>query len=153
MPDPSIAAQLSSLPGLRKDALVGLWRELFKTDPPLLLRKELMLQFLAYRMQEQEFGPLSRPSHRRLRQLAETIEVVSNASGAQKIAIKPGTRLMRRWKDEVHAVNVEEGSYEYRGARYDSLSEIARLITGTRWSGPAFFGLKDGASKSSKEVA
>ena len=51
-------------------------------------------------------------------------------------AMKPGTRLVRQWRNEVHLVNVEANGYEYRGIRYQSLSEIARLITGTRWSGP-----------------
>ena len=67
---------------------------------------------------------------------------ITIARVSQRPAIKPGTRLIRQWKDQVHIVNVEEGNYEYRGARYESLSEIARLITGTRWSGPLFFGLK-----------
>jgi len=142
MPNSSIASQLSFLPNLHKAALSELWRQLFKTDPPLRMRKELMLQFVAYRMQEREFGALSNSSHRRLRELANAIEGNSNARVSQRPTIKPGTRFIRQWKDQVHVVNVEEGNYEYRGARYDSLSEIARLITGTRWSGPLFFGLK-----------
>ena len=140
MPNSCITNQLSSLPHLHKPALSELWRQLFKTDPPLRMRKELMLQFVAYRMQEQEFGALSDSSHRRLIELANAIEGNSNAV-SQRPAIKPGTRLIRQWKDQIHIVNAEEGNYEYRGARYDSLSEIARLITGTRWSGPLFFGL------------
>jgi hypothetical protein len=137
-----ITAQLSSLSRLDKPALTELWRQLFKTVPPLRMRKELMLQFVAYRKQEQEFGALSNSSYCRLREFASALEGNSNRSVSQRPAIKPGTRLIRQWKDQVHIVNVEEGKYEYRGAHYDSLSEIARLITGTRWSGPLFFGLK-----------
>ena len=59
----------------------------------------------------------------------------------------PGTRLVRQWGDRVHLVNVETNGYEYHGARYQSLSEIARLITGTRWSGPLFFGIKRESAK------
>jgi hypothetical protein len=140
MPNSSITAQLSSLSRLHKPALTELWQQLFKTGPPLGMRKELMLQFVAYRMQEQEFGALSNGSHRRLRELASALEVNYNRPVSQRPA--NGTRLIRQWKDQVHIVNVEEGNYEYRGARYESLSEIARLITGTRWSGPLFFGLK-----------
>ena len=66
--------------------------------------------------------------------------------------IKPGTRLVRQWKEQVHVVEVEAEGYEYRGARYENLSEIARLITGTRWSGPAFFGLKAKPSNASQEA-
>src|SRR4051812_27619777 len=142
MPNLSVTNQLSSLSDLHKPALSELWQQLFTTDPPLGMRKELMVQFLAYRIQEQEFGALSDSSHRRLRELATTIEGSSDFPVSQRPAIKPGTRLIRQWKDQIHIVNVEEGNYEYRDARYESLSEIARLITGTRWSGPLFFGLK-----------
>jgi K+-sensing histidine kinase KdpD len=117
------------------------------------MRKELMLQFLAYRIQEQEFGGLSVRSHRRLRELANSIAANTSTSASPRLAIKPGTRLIRQWKNQVHVVHVEEGNYEYRGARYESLSEIARLITGTRWSGPLFFGLKGKAIQNSKEAA
>ena len=153
MPNMSITDQMSSLRSLHKEALAGLWRELFEKDPPIRVRKELMLQFVAYRMQEKEFGSLSERSRRRLWQLAKAIEDNSNSSLSGRCPIKPGTRLIRQWQDQVHVVNVEEGSYEYRGARYDSLSEIARLITGTRWSGPLFFGLKNKRTENSKEAA
>jgi hypothetical protein len=142
MPNSSITSQLISLPHLHKHTLTELWQQLFKTAPPLRMRKELMLQFLAYRMQEQEFRALSVSGHARLREFAIAIEANSGGHVSHRPAIKPGTRLIRQWKDQVHIVNVEDGNYEYRGARYASLSEIARLITGTRWSGPLFFGLK-----------
>ena len=64
----------------------------------------------------------------------------------------PGTRLVRQWRNQVHLVSVEAGGYEYQGVRYKSLSEVARLITGTRWSGPLFFGLKDKQVTDSKGV-
>src|SRR4029077_13364832 len=67
--------------------------------------------------------------------------------------MRPGTRLVRQWGDRVHLVNVETNGYEYQGARYQSLSEIARLITGTRWSGPLFFGIKrESTTGKSQEV-
>lgn len=152
MRNSSISDQLSSLSHLQKSGLVELWQKLFKTHPPDL-RKDLLIQFLAYRLQEEEFGGLGDRSHRRVRELAGSIAATSRPSGFQKLAIKPGTRLIREWKHQVHVVNVEEGNYEYKGARYESLSEIARLITGTRWSGPLFFGLKNQVIKVSKEVA
>src|SRR5256885_2069265 len=130
----SISDRLSSLPHSPKSALVELWQQLFKTDPPDM-RKDLLVQFLAYRLQENEFSELSDRSHRRIGELANSI-AASSKSVSPKLAIKPGTRLIRQWKDQVHVVNVEDGNFEYRGARYESLSEIARLITGTRWSGP-----------------
>lgn len=148
----SISDRLLTLPNLQKTVLFKLWQQLFNTDPPERMRKELLVQFLAYRLQEKEFGGLSDRSHRRLTELADSIHA-STISVSKKLAIKPGTRLIRQWKDRVHVVNAEEGNYEYRGARYESLSEIARLITGTRWSGPLFFGLKNRGIKASKETA
>jgi hypothetical protein len=102
---------------------------------------------LAYRLQEQAFGGLKPAYKRRLRQLAESFEqnpsrIVKTVSPAR---IKPGTRLIRQWDGQTHQVTVAEEGFEYKGERYKSLSEIARLITGTRWSGPLFFGLKQSA--------
>jgi Protein of unknown function (DUF2924) len=148
----SVAAQISSLPGLHKQALTRLWLEFFETDPPSGMRKELMVQFLAYRIQEQAFGSVSERNRSRLDQLAKAIES-SCTTTHQKIRIKPGTRLIREWREEVHAVNVEDEGYEYRGNRFESLSEIARLITGTRWSGPSFFGLKNKTTRDAKGAA
>jgi hypothetical protein len=100
---------------------------------------------LAYKLQEQAFGGMKPEYKRRLRQLAESFER-SSSNPAKKVSlttkIKPGTRLIRRWDEQTHQVTVAEKGFEYKGARYKSLSEIARLITGTRWSGPLFFGLK-----------
>jgi hypothetical protein len=142
MPDSSIAERLSSLPELGKATLCDLWKQLFKTSAPPKLRRDLMIPILAYRIQEQAFGSLSADSRRRLRHLARVFEADPNAGIPSVPGIKAGTRLVRQWRGQVHVVNVEEKDFEYKGARYQSLSEIARLITGTRWSGPLFFGLK-----------
>jgi len=152
MSDPSINHRLASLPGLGKAALCDLWKQLFKTSAPPELRRDLMIPILAYRTQEQAFGSLSIDSRRRLRQLARAFEADPNAAIPSVPGIKPGTRLVRQWRGQVHVVNVEERGFEYKGARYESLSEIARLITGTRWSGPLFFGLKNKQSRESQEA-
>jgi hypothetical protein len=102
-----------------------------------------MIRFLAYRIQEQACGPLSVTSERRLRQLAGELEGDSSLKAPSARKIQAGTRLVREWQNQVHLVNVEAKGFEYRGTRYRSLSEIARRITGTRWSGPLFFGLKN----------
>jgi hypothetical protein len=131
----------AELPRLSNAILEQRWKELFKTDPPANLRRSLLLPILAYKMQEQNFGSISRSCRARLRQLAQSTEDQPNCVSVTP-TLKPGTRLVRKWSDEVHLVNVESNGYEYQGQRYQSLSEIARLITGTRWSGPLFFGLK-----------
>jgi hypothetical protein len=133
---------LSSLPSLSRNELSSFWRKLFTADPPRKMRKELMLRVIAYRMQELEFGGLRESYAGRLRELGDEIETNSKTAAAGRKAIKAGTRLIREWNNQLHIVNVEERNFEYRGSHYESLSEIARFITGTRWSGPLFFGLK-----------
>ena len=112
-----------------------------------------MVPILAYRLQEQAFGSLNAAGRGRLRQLARAFETNTNSSISSIPSIRAGTRLVRQWGDQVHLVNVEASGYEYQGVRYQSLSEIARLITGTRWSGPLFFGIKsDQTNSKSKET-
>jgi hypothetical protein len=152
MPDSSIVKRLASLSTLSLPALEDLWQQLFKKEPPPEIRKNLMLRIVGHRLQEQEFGGISDASGRRLRQLATTFEADPRAVVSNRPSIRPGTRLVRQWKEQVHVVEVETEGYEYRGARYENLSEIARLITGTRWSGPAFFGLKAKPSNASQEA-
>jgi hypothetical protein len=102
-----------------------------------------MIQILAHRLQEQTLGSLSKASVLRLHQLARVFETNSRSPIPASPSLKLGTRLVRQWREQVHLVNVEAKGYEYQGVRYQSLSEIARLITGTRWSGPLFFGVKN----------
>jgi hypothetical protein len=104
-----------------------------------------MLRALAYRIQEQALGGLDRTTHRRLdRATADLSAGRPLAAPAPKI--KPGTRLLREWQGAVHEVIVLERGVEYRDRTWPSLSAVAREITGTRWSGPRFFGLKEAAS-------
>jgi Protein of unknown function (DUF2924) len=150
MPLSKTMNRLNNLEHLSKSEILSLWRELFQNEPPVEMRKDLMLRMVAQRMQEQQFGELSSACCRRLRQLATTIEADPTAVISAKVPIKSGTRMVRQWKDQVHVVNVTEKEFEYRGDRYESLSVIARLITGTRWSGPLFFGLKTKQSTSTE---
>jgi hypothetical protein len=151
MPD-SVETQLKNLPNLSRDDLAQLWQTLFHSVPDPKIRRPSIIRFLAYRIQEQAYGPLSASGERRLRQLEGAIGNSSLKTSSIRM-IQPGTRLVREWQNQVHLVNVEAKGYEYRGARYHSLSEIARLITGTRWSGPLFFGLKSQQdNQTAKEV-
>jgi hypothetical protein len=150
MPDP-VAEHLATLPNLSRVALCERWKALFGTSPPQRLRRDLMIPILAYRTQEQALGALSAQTRNRLRQLAEAF-----ANGQEHLkpsSLKPGTRLLREWRGQVHLVNVQPAGYEYKGGRYGSLSQIARLITGTRWSGPLFFGINgDRPNRTLKEA-
>jgi len=138
----NLATQLDSLSSMSKDALAARWHQLFPSAPPHQLRRQLMVRILAYRVQEQAFRGLSPSARQRLRQIARAVEKDPAAEITAAPAFKTGTRLIRQWQDQTHIVTVKETGYEYQGSLYQSLSEVARLITGTRWSGPLFFGLK-----------
>jgi hypothetical protein len=98
-------------------------------------------RILAYRIQEKAFGGLKESTVRKLRELADK-KVVGEMPVEKRLRPKIGTRYVREHAGELHEVTVLESGYEYEGTIYRSLSEIAGTITGTKWSGPAFFGLK-----------
>lgn len=138
----NVSERLKTLLGMSKAALCQLWEELFNKPVPERIRKELMVRILAYRIQEQAFGGLNPKIRRRLDQIAGALGKNQNAAIANMARLKPGTRLIRSWQGKTHTVTIEESGYQYQGRQYGSLSEIARHITGTQWSGPLFFGLK-----------
>ncbi len=148
----NLAVQLDSLPRMGKDPLCALWRQLFQTAPPQQLRRQLMVRILAYSIQERAFRALSPGASQRLRQMARALEKNPGAAISAAPGFKPGTRLIRQWRGHTHVVTVKAKGYEYQGSLYQSLSEIARLITGTRWSGPLFFGLKSSPSKTAASL-
>lgn len=116
------------------------WHRRIGTVAPAGFGSGLLARALANEIQTKALGGgLTKAELKRLMQLNRKDERVRGGVAAGEV--KPGTWLSRTWHGEVHQVVVLEGSYEYRGARYRSLSEIARLITGTQWSGPRFFGL------------
>ena len=150
MPE-ALTKLLLKLPELSKPELVATWKESFQTEPNDQWRKGLLLQLLCYRLQEQAFAGLGSNTCRQLRQLAHEVARNSDISASSTRRLKPGTRLARSWKGHVHVVHVIEDGFDYKGARYTSLSEVARLITGTRWSGPLFFGLKPSQADAKKD--
>ena len=101
-----------------------------------------MIRVLAHEIQKRESGGLSDLARRQIRTLSRADGPEFNCTNSTNFRVKPGTRLIREWKSQTHVVTVEHHGFEYKGSRYESLSEIARAITGTRWSGPLFFGLK-----------
>ena len=124
---------------------MDLWKELYGKEAPPGIRRELMVPFLTYRLQEKAYGGLKPSIRAELRRIARNLED-SVASPKLRIhpKIKSGTHIFRKWRGETHEVFVTESGYEYKGSGFRSLSQIARKITGTRWSGPAFFGLRNG---------
>jgi hypothetical protein len=139
---PDLEAQLSRLPSLETCELRKLWRELFQNPPHPKLRRELLIPILAYRLQEKALGGMKPSIARRLRTIADELASGRRNPRNSQLAPRPGTRMVRQWQGKLHEVVTLESGYSYEGQKYTSLSEIARAITGTRWSGPAFFGLK-----------
>jgi len=139
---PELCKRLALLPRMSKAQLRALWKQLFTIPPPRQVRRGLFIRLLAYQMQEQAYGGLSPATRKRLSELARKFETNPNAELSGAPRIKPGTRLIRDWRGQSHRVTVLDNGYEYAGKRYSSLSQVARLITGTRWSGPLFFGLR-----------
>jgi len=132
---------LEQLPTMERKELLKLWRDLFDRVPVPALRRETLIPILAYRIQEKAFGGLKESTLRKLRELADE-KVVGKTAVQKSLRPKIGTRYVREHAGKLHEVTVLEAGYEYEGMNYRALSEIARAITGTKWSGPAFFGLK-----------
>jgi hypothetical protein len=141
----TLEREIAALPEMNLAELQAKWRSALKQTPPPHVRKQLLVPLLAYKLQEQAYGGLKPEVRRRFRELAidfnrDPKKAAARLADPQRI--KPGTRLIRQWEGQTHHVTVSEVGFEYNGERYKSLSVIARLITGTRWSGPLFFGLK-----------
>jgi hypothetical protein len=133
------ALKTASTPELKKQ-----WRALFNTEPPAFNRRFLETR-LAYRIQELTYGGLKPDTVKRLEALGEQFDGGSPMTRRIRTDLKPitGTRLIREWQGVEHVVTVTRDGYEWQGRPYKSLSSVARGITGTRWSGWVFFGLKN----------
>jgi hypothetical protein len=140
--DPGIRAQLAQLRSFSRQQLLELWQKLYQKAAPQGIRRELLIPFLAYRIQEKAYGGLKPSTRSELRRIVRELEK-SKASPNLKVRsrAKTGTRIYREWRGETHEVTATGDGYEYRGLAFRSLSQIARKITGVRWSGPAFFRL------------
>ena len=129
-----VEEEVAALVTLSPAQLRERWTKLTDADVPKVSPKLLRLA-LAYELQARMYGGLSRQTQQRLAQIA--------AAKTQTRDVQPGMRLVREWNGTVHVVDVDESNaIHWNGRTWGSLSEVARAITGTRWSGPAFFGLK-----------
>jgi len=144
----NVVAELSALKAAPVSQLKARWRELFDTEPPAYNRRNLEAR-LAYRIQELAYGGLSRDTIKRLEALAADLKSFGSKRSRRPASDRPisGTRLIREWQGVKHSVTVRNNDFEYQGRPYKSLSAIARLVTGTRWNGLVFFGLKKQRTK------
>lgn len=139
----TVLAQVAALKAAPIAALKQKWRELFEHEPPPYNRRFLENR-LAYRIQELAYGGLKPETVERLEAIADELE---GKTGRRRASTETrpiaGTRLIREWKGVEHCVTVRDLDFEYEGRPYKSLSAVARAITGTRWNGLLFFGLKN----------
>lgn len=140
----SIITKIAALKAMPTPELRSLWRDLFETEPPRYNRRFLESR-LAYRIQELEYGGLKSATVERLETMGEYFDGGKAEVRRQRADDRPvvGTRLIRGYQGAEHTVTVLTDGFEYQGRPYKSLSAIARVITGTRWNGLIFFGLKN----------
>ena len=138
---PELERQIDALAGLPRADLIERWQEHCRCDPPKGLSTQLMIRAIAYEMQAKHCGGLKPATKRRLFKAANGKPDEKPAGGSARLEVNPGARLVREWNGVTYTVDVTDDGFEWRGELYGSLSEIARAITGARWSGPRFFGL------------
>ncbi len=137
-----LAQEIARLQSLDVPALRQRWAALFGASPSPCLGRVFMIRAIAYRLQERVFGGLKHSTQRILDRVCE-VRGEKPREHVPKRRASAGTVFIREWRGVRHRVTVLDNDVVYRGRRYKSLSEVARAITGTHWSGPLFFGLKN----------
>jgi len=144
-PGSDLPAHLHALAGMEVVDLRAEWCRLYRCHPPRGVRRDLLELGVAWKLQEAILGGLKPAARRRIAELSATIASHGNLATARTVMPKSGARLVREWRGETHDVIVLDHGFQWRGRTWRSLSKIAREITGTRWSGPRFFGLETSA--------
>jgi hypothetical protein len=145
--DPAVEAELDRLPTAPIAQLRKRYRELFRTEPPKAFGPDLLRRSVAHRIQETAYGGLSASTRRLLDQLVKAAKAKPNGRLELPRRIKPGSELVRTWKGKSYRVMVMADGFAHNGKTFASLSEIASEITGTRWNGPRFFGLRSPSNR------
>jgi len=144
----TVEAEIARLRGLDAKVLRARWRTSFGQDAPTHLARHCLFAMLAYRLQAEAMGDLDAETVRFLKQVdlapsKQAAVPLTQAFARRTRDLSPGTVLTREWSGQHHRVMVLDGGFVWEGRTYRSLSEIAKLITGTKWNGPRFFGLRD----------
>lgn len=135
----AIAAEIERLADLPTMDLKAVWAAVFGRQPPKGLWRDLLLRMLAWRLQEEAFGGHDKPTLRYLEQFG-----LKRVGDARCQRLKAGTVLVREFGGARHCVIIAAEGFVWQEKTYSSLSAIARIITGTNWNGPRFFGLREG---------
>jgi hypothetical protein len=146
---PSISSQVAALPRLAMNDLWALWDRYFPNRPPHHNRSYVEGR-VAYKIQEEALGT-TLTVRQQMARIGEAQSRIKTQHGVE-VVVTPGTVLVREFDEREHRVTAQaDGSFEYEGRRYKSLSAVARHITGTQWSGPKFFGLIESKSARRKK--
>jgi hypothetical protein len=140
--DPALEAELDRLAVMPIAQLRLRYREVFRADPPKAFGPDLLRRSVAHRIQEKAYGCLPARSQRLLNEMIKAFAAKADGKIILQRRIKAGSVLVREWKGASHRVMVLADGFAYGGNTYTNLSEIAGLITGTKWNGPRFFGLR-----------
>lgn len=145
-----ISAMTEDLNYLSRQELIQLWKRVFKKNSPMHARKEFLIKHINWELQERKSGESSTRMLKKIDELSEKLSKSNNSSQdevkliqkSSELEIKPGTKLIREYKREKHEVIALDQGFQYNNKIYKSLSAIANEITGTRWNGKVFFGVK-----------
>lgn len=127
---------------IKTDELRKRWAEYWGIQPHRYIRREMLEKSLAFKIRELSGNGLTSEQQKKLDNLVTQYRRDPEYFDDERIMLSPGTRLVRVWQNKKHSVLVMEVGFEYQGRKFTSLSEIAYTITGTRWNGWVFFGLK-----------
>src|SRR5216683_4749926 len=153
----SVEDEIAHLRGLELGGLRARWQSVFQRPAPAHLTRHLLFSVIAYRLQADRFGDLDHETKQVLdRTVAKETGPVMSARLAsfdqKRTELSPGTVLVREWDRQSQRVMVMADGFAWNGQTYDSLSKVAFAITGTRWNGPRFFGLRDKEDRSAMEA-
>ena len=140
--DPVVEAELDRLVTMPIAQLRIRYRDVLRAEAPSAFGPDLLRRSVAYRIQEKAYGGMARPARRSFEQVIKAYASKPDGKIVLPRRIKPGSVLVRNWKQRSYRVTVMADGFAYEGRTFSNLSEIAVLITGTRWNGPRFFGLR-----------
>ena len=136
-----ISIEVRAIAGLDLEGLRGFWRDRWG-EPPRYRSRDHLYRAAAFRLQSEVLGDLAPTARRKLVEYAEKFSNDRRFTPSPGPSLKPGSSLIREWRGVRHEVLVTPGGFQYLGEQFGSLSQVAQKITGTKWNGLVFFGLK-----------
>ena len=153
----SVEDEIAHLRGLDLKGLRSRWQTVFQRSAPAHLTRYLLFAVIAYRIQVDRYGDLDHATRQLLertdsREARPAMSARLASFDQKRTELTPGTVLVREWDRQAQRVMVMADGFAWNGQTYDSLSKVAFAITGTKWNGPRFFGLRDKEDRSRREA-